>query len=146
MFNRRIILISLTQILLFILLFSGCAGSAVYNSPSLNDIVLSIDVDKQLKPVDATTEFTKDPRSVFCSFTPNKVTPGTKITAIWIYVKGEVKELTDYAIEQHSELVKKEGRLAMYLQRPSGGWPKGTYKVVLLVNDSEEANIPFTIK
>jgi hypothetical protein len=146
MFNRRIILVTLIQIITFALLFSSCAGRGVYNSPSLSDIVLSVDVDKKLNPVDATTEFTTNPRAIFCSFTPNKFAPGTKITAVWVYVKGEVADLANYAIEQHSELVKKEGRMAMYIQRPPSGWPKGSYKVVLLVNDIEEANIPFTIK
>jgi hypothetical protein len=146
MANRRLKFLLIAQLALSAMIFVSCAESNVYNSSSLSDIALSTDVDKQLKPSNPTIAFTTDPPAVFCSFQNNKAPLGAKITAKWIYVVGDAKDLTNYVIDQWTELVKKQGRMAMFIKKLPGGWLKGNYKVVLSVNDIEEISIPFTIK
>ena len=68
-----------------------------------------------------------------------------KVSAQWIYVKGEVKDTQNYVIDQWTETVKKEGRMAMFMKRFTNGWPQGTYKVILSVNNIEEISISFQI-
>lgn len=148
MFNRQIRFI-IACLILIAVLFSGCIGCTAYKSyesESLKEITLSPEVDKKLKPVDTTTVFNSDTKMIFCSFNPSKLPIGTKITARWIYIKGEAKELSNYIIEEWHEIVKKEGPLAMFIRRPANGWPKGSYGVVLFVDDREEISVPFTVK
>jgi hypothetical protein len=144
--RRRNVFIIAVQLLVVVILFTSCAESNVYNSLSLTDITLSTDVDKQLNPVNNTTVFTTEPLAIYCSFQNNKVPIGANITAKWIYVGGEVKELTNFVIDQWTETVKKNGRMAMFFRKPTAGRPKGNYKVVLSVNGVEEIVIPFAIK
>lgn len=133
-------------LVLSVILLIGCTENSAFTSESLSEIMLSQDIDEQLSPVNATTDFSTDARMIFCSFTPSKAPAGTTITAQWIYVKGEEKDLTDYVIEQWTERTKDQRRLAMFIRQPTNGWPKGEYKVVLFVNSREEISVPFTIR
>ena len=132
-------------LLVFVISLMSCTDAAAFNSNSLKEIALSAEVDKQLKPINATVKFTTDPAQIYCSFLPLKGSTGMNVTAQWIYVKGEVTELNYYVIDNWTELVKKEGRMAMFMRRFTNGWPHGTYKVVLSVNGVEEISIPFQI-
>jgi hypothetical protein len=141
-FTKPTILILVLSVMLLI----GCTGNSAFTSESLSEITLSQDVDKQFRPVDATTVFSTDARMIFCSFTPSKAPAGAMITAQWIYAKGEEKDLIDYVIDQWTESIKDQSRIAMFIRRPTNGWPKGEYKVVLFVDSREEISIPFTIR
>jgi hypothetical protein len=143
MLKRSIVI--LVGLFFVMILVVNCANAAVFNSPSLKDIALSSALDKELKPVAATTNFTSDPEQIYCSFKPYKSTPDMSVSAQWIYVKGDVKELNNYVIDQWTEPVKKEGRMAMFMRRFTNGWPHGNYKVILSVNGVEETSIPFQI-
>jgi hypothetical protein len=134
------------QVALIAMLFANCVEKNVFSSSSLSDIALSTEVDKQLKPGNPTTRFTMDSEMIYCSFQNNKAPTGALITIKWIYIGGEVKDLANYVIDEHPELVKKPGRMAMFLRKPTTGWPKGNYKIILSTNDIVEINIPFTVK
>jgi hypothetical protein len=142
--NKKAMII--TQLLLSAILLISCAESTVYTSKSLREITLSSAVDKQLNPIDATTVFNSDTKQIFCSFDPSELPTGTKITASWIYLKGEATDLNNYIIEEWSEIIKQKGSMAMLIRRPPNGWPKGNYVVVLLVNDKEEIGVLFEVK
>lgn len=148
MFNKqnRFIMACLVLILVLFSGYIGCAEYKSYESESLKKITLSPEVDKQLNAVNATAVFSVDTKMIYCSFNPYNLKVGTRITARWIYVKGEAKELSNYIIEEWNEIIKKEGRLAMFIRCPANGWPKGSYSVVLIVDDREEIKIPFTVR
>ncbi len=133
----------LTVLLVFVLSIISCTGAVTFNSNSLKEIALSAELDKQLNPVNPTVKFTTDPSQIYCSFLPLKGSLGVSVSAQWIYVKGEVTEVNNYVIDNWTELVKTEGRMAMFMRRFANGWPRGTYKVILSVNDVEEIAIPF---
>jgi hypothetical protein len=124
----------------------GCSENSIYTSESLGNVALSSEVDEQLQPVNSQTVFDKDTQIIYCSFTPSKAPIGANIMAQWIYVQGEINGVNNYVIDQWTEPKKNQGRMAMLIRRPTNGWPKGDYRVVLFVNDREELRIPFSIK
>jgi hypothetical protein len=142
--NKKLIIILLLVLSAVVV---GCSSKPiVYTSPSLKEIVLSPEVDKQLKPVNATSIFGTDTKQIFCSFEPLESSINSKVTARWMYVSGEAPGLTNYIIQDWSELVKQKGPMAMFMNRPTNGWPKGNYRVVLFVNDLQEISIPFKVR
>jgi hypothetical protein len=116
----------------------GCSKDVVYSSGSLSNVALSSQVDESLLPIKPATSFLDDVQKIYCSFTPSNVPIGDAITAQWIYENG--------IIDQYTQGKLKEGRMAMFLLRPTQGWPHGNYRVVLYVNQREELRIPFSIK
>lgn len=124
----------------------GCSENSIYTSESLGDVALSSELDKELQPINSKTVFDKDTQAIYCSFTPSKAPIGANIRAQWIHVRREINGVNDYVIDQWTEPKKNQGRMAMFIRRPTNGWPKGDYRVVLFVDGREELQIPFSIK
>ena len=136
----------ITSIILLFLLITGCGNNNFYTSESLDNIALSPKVDKQLQPIDSNTILDTDTQIIYCSFTPSRAPIDANIMAQWLYVQGEGNGANNYVIDQWTETKKNQGRMAMFIRRPTNGWPKGDYRIVLFVNDREEIRIPFSIK
>jgi hypothetical protein len=75
--------------------------------------------------------------------------PEDLIKASWYYVKGEAVDKENELLDEiyTSAQAGDQGYyLAFYKHMPAGGWYKGSYKVVLSVNNSEKLSVPFEIK
>jgi hypothetical protein len=141
--------------------FAGCSQSANV-SPSSNvsppdksaitEGVLTTSVDNDSKPTSPVgTSFAPDTPALYCSFKVSGVTPEDSISAYWYYIKGEdlgkENEIMDGGMMYTTGQAGDQGYyLAFYQHPPAGRWYKGSYKVVLSVNNAEKLSVPFEIK
>jgi hypothetical protein len=142
-----------------LLAFAGCSPSgnvspAANVSPpdksAITEGVLTTSVDNDSKPTSPVQSiFAPDTPAIYCSFKVSGVTPDDLIKASWYYIKGEAadkeNELMDeiYTSAQGGD---QPYYLAFYKHMPSGGWYKGSYKVVLSVNNTEKLSVPFVVQ
>ncbi len=140
--------------LVLICISAGCSSPATeVNQPgksSITEGVMTASVDDNSKPTSAvTTVFAPDTPAIYCSFKVSGVTEEDLIKASWYYVKGEAagkeNELLD-EIYTSAQGGNEAYYLAFYKHMPAGGWYKGSYKVVLYVNDKEKLTVPFDVK
>jgi len=133
--------------------FAGCSPAGNVSQPDKSAItegVMTTSVDNDSKPTSPVkTSFAPDTPAIYCSFKVSGVTPEDLIKASWYYIKGEAvdkeNELLDeiYTSAQGGD---QSYYLAFYKHMPAGGWYKGSYKVVLSVNNTEKLSVPFDIQ
>lgn len=142
----------IVTVCIFIALFllavplTGCEAEVSFTTASLSEAKMSTGVDSDLRPVGITDVFNKDTPEIFCTVKVSNAPPDTEIKAVWIYIEGEVKNLKDYVIGEWSTRAGDSRYMYASLTRPDNGWPLGSYKVVIYVNDKEEISVPFTIE
>ena len=150
---RSYIIISIIAAVL-LCIFAGCGSPATeVNQPDRSAItegVMTTSVDNDSKPTSAvSTVFAPDTPAIYCSFKISGVTEEDLIKASWYYVTGEAvgkdNELLD-EIYTSAQGGNEAYYLAFYKHMPAGGWYKGSYKVVLYVNNTEKLTVPFEIK
>lgn len=153
--NKRYWLVvqSVMALILMAVLMTGCEKKGVTSTSGLlTEITMALAVDKDSRPLQLTTVFTPDADAFFCSFKVIDAPPETEIKGEWTYVSGEVEEQIgqNYVMDELTIPVEEGTRYAFvyYLRPPVPDyrWPKGDYKVVLYVNNEEDASIPFTVK
>ena len=132
---------------------AGCSPAGNVSQPDKSAVtegVMTTSVDNDSKPTSPVkTSFAPDTPAIYCSFKVSGVTPEDLIKASWYYIKGEAvdkeNELLDeiYTSAQGGD---QSYYLAFYKHMPAGGWYKGSYKVVLSVNNTEKLSVPFDIQ
>jgi len=133
--------------------FTGCSPAGDVSQPDKSAItegVMTTSVDNDSKPTSpVSTFFAPDTPAIYCSFKVLGVTPEDLIKASWYYIKGEAVDKENELLDEiyTSAQVGDQGYyLAFYKHMPAGGWYKGSYKVVLSVNNTEKLSVPFEIK
>jgi hypothetical protein len=141
--------------------FVSCSPSASVSPPvnvsppdksAITEGVLTTSVDEDSKPTSpVSTSFAPDTPALYCSFKVSGVTPEDSISAYWYYIKGEAlgkeNEIMDGGMMYTTGQAGDQGYyLAFYQHPPAGRWYKGSYKVVLSVNNAEKLSVPFEIK
>jgi len=133
--------------------YAGCSQAGSVSQPDKSAItegVMTTSVNDDSKPTSPVCiSFAPDTPAIYCSFKVSGVTSDDLIKASWYYIKGE-------AVDKENELLDEiytsaqggdQGYyLAFYKHMPAGGWYKGSYKVILSVNNSDKLSVPFEIK
>lgn len=146
----------LSIILIAVLIFPACGsnkpaptGSAPDKS-TISEGAMTTSVDNDSKPTSPVkTSFAVDTPAIYCSFKVADVQPEDMIKASWFYVKGEAKEHENELLNETFTVAASDASsyyLAFYLDKPTAGWYKGSYKVVLSVNSVEKLSVPFNIE
>jgi len=125
---------------------AGCEGTVSFTTAKITDIVMAKGVDAEKKPVSPTSTFTTDIPEIFCSAKMNNAPADTKVTGKWVYVSGEAKDLSNFEIDSATLNIDGTAYFSMSLSRPTNGWPKGSYKLVYLIDGKEAGSAPFTIQ
>jgi len=117
----------------------------------LSNITMASAVDWQCKPFQPMTVYATDANGFYCSFKITNAPPKTQIKGEWVYVSGEAEaQIGKNSVIDELTITVEGTRYAFipYLRPPVPGykWPKGDYKIVLYVNDKEDANVPFAVK
>jgi hypothetical protein len=149
----------LLSILLITVLFSlACGGNkplppgGAPDKSTITEGVMTTAVDNDSKPTSPVkTSFAVDTPAIYCSFKVSGVTQEDLIKTSWYYIKGEAvdkeNQLLDGGEMYTSGQADVQGYyLAFYENKPSSGWYKGSYKVVLSVNGIEKLSVPFSIE
>ena len=140
------ICLTLIIVVVMAVLLTGCEAEVSFTTASLNEATMCTGIDDDLRPVGITDVFHVDTPEIFCTMKISSAPPDTEIKAEWIYVKGEVEDLTDYVIGEWSTEAGDSRYMYASLTCPDKGWPRGSYKVVMYVNDKEELSVPFTVE
>jgi len=155
---KRIVLFSVCMLLGLIVL-SACGGpstgpSATPGKPSGNAVlsegVMTTSVDDDSKPTGGIkTSFPVNTSAVYCSFKVEGVVPEDMVKASLIYVKGAAVGMENaivYETYMIAESKESSYYLAFFFEKPTSGWNKGDYKIVISVNNKEKLSIPFKIE
>ncbi len=131
-------------------MLSGCEAdwSIWTRSPvSLSEATMSKGVDPKTRmPIAPTDVFTTEAPAIYCSAKLSNAPPATKVTAEWIYVKGELKGVTNHVIDTWSDNTEGTGYLYVTMACPEEGWVRGHYRVVLYLNDRKQSSVSFQIR
>jgi hypothetical protein len=134
-------------ILILSLGWMGCQGEVSFSTASLSDAVMCTGVDQAtMKPLDKTDVFSQDTAEVFCSVKLSNAPSETQVVGEWIYVKGDVEDLTDHKIADYSLKADGTKYLSFSLTRPDAGFPKGDYVCKLYLNGKEKLSVPFKVE
>ena len=138
-------------------LLGGCGGNGDGNNGvgpqdgMISEITMTVAVDENGQPLYPATVFHNDTEVFFCSFKVTDAPPDTKIKGELTYVSGEAEEQIgrNYVMDEMTITVEGTRYAAVVYHHPplpTYRWPKGEYKVVLYVDEKEEASAPFTVK
>ena len=124
---------------------AGCSGEVSFTTASLSDATMALGVDEDARPVNPTNEFEVDTPEIFCSVELSNAPHDTEVTAEWIYVEGEVADVTNHVIDSYTLVTDGNRHLTFSIERPDNGWPVGDYRLVLYVDGTEETSVDFTV-
>ncbi len=122
----------------------GCGSSS--SEASLNKVTLASSVDKDNKPVDATSLFSSDDPAIYCSVEFSSIPDDSQLKADWVYLRGELDGVTNQTIDSVNMSAEGSGYIATDLSRPDNGFPAGNYEVILYLNGEEETREPFQVQ
>jgi len=98
------------------------------------------------RPVGVTTTFTIEDNAIFCSARLSRAPRDTVVKAKWIYVKGELEELSNEVLATGSVTSSGTQYISFSLLRGNQIWARGEYRVILSIADKELVDLPFEIK
>ena len=125
----------------------GSEAEVSFTTASLSEATMTTTVDENMQPLDTTDVFTPDTPEIFCTFKLSNAPPDTEIKAKWVYIEGELEDVSNYLVDDKWSTTTDCTRyISVSIIRPYDGWPKGDYKVILYVDDKEELSVPFYVR
>ncbi|MCX6010262.1 MAG: hypothetical protein NTW48_09610 [Chloroflexi bacterium] len=144
-YYRAAILVILAVASLLLGSLAGCECSA--SSASLSEATMCKNVDEEYRPIEKTDVFAPDTPEIFCSFKYSYAPEDTEIKAQFIYVQGEVQEVTNRMIAETSVRTRENSGYGYFsCPSPPYGWTRGDYVVKLFVDGKEKLTVPFTVQ
>jgi hypothetical protein len=144
-FTIAIALSTLVAVLAFPL--TGCTGEVGFTTASLSKATMCKSVDSETRePVEPTNVFSPDTPEIFCSVNLSNAPSDTEVSSEWIYVKGELEDVSDYLIDEVSITTDGTRYVSFSVTRPDNGWPTGDYKVVLYLDGNEKTSVTFKVQ
>ena len=133
--------------LMMLLILAGSGCEFRFSTAKLSEAVMCTSVEEDTKkPIGKTDVFSSDTPEIFCSVRISRAPAGTAIKSEWIYVRGEVENLTDYTIDAFSLEAEGTSTVSFSLTRPNTGFPKGDYVLKLSLDDEEKIKLPFRVE
>ena len=133
-------------LILAVIPLMGCEAEVSFTTASLSEATMTTAVDENMQPLDTTDVFTPDTPEIFCSFKLSNAPPDTEIKAEWVYIEGELEDVSNYLMDEWSTTTDGTGYISVSIIGPYAGWPKGDYKVILYVDDEEKLSVPFYVR
>lgn len=120
------------------------AGKPVAEKPKANfyDVVMS---DNETTEAPKET-FTKETPKIFAFYRANGLVAGDKLKGVWICEKSDVAP-PNYKIDEISlDVDPKDNDGNFSLSKPTNGWPVGSYRVEMYINDRLDHTAKFAVK
>lgn len=135
--------------IIFALLAAATLQACSYSTAQLSDIKLCNSTDGTGNCAADTATFKTTDAEIFLSAQLQNAPSGTKVTAVWRYLKGELgndpKDIDSVTAEAGDG-----GNLPYYssLTAPAAGWPQGDYEVTLTLSSDNSTPVskPFSVK
>ncbi|MHB0867793.1 MAG: hypothetical protein ACYC6B_09695 [Thermoleophilia bacterium] len=137
------------SIIVFSLLVAATLQACSYSTAQLSDVKLCNSTDGAGNCVNDSMAFKTTDAEIFLSAQLENAPSGTKVTAAWRYLKGELgnepKDIDSVTAEAGDG-----GNLPYYssLTAPTAGWPTGDYEVTLTLSSDNSTPVSkqFSIK
>jgi len=124
---------------------AGCEGEVSFTTAKLSEATMAQGVNDENKPVNPTNTFAPDSPQIWCSVKLSNAPEDTEVNSIWIYVGGELEDVTDFEIDQFSVVTDGTRYISFSMNRPDNGWPRGDYELGLYVDGKESETLPFSV-
>ena len=124
----------------------GCEAEVSFTTASLSEATMTTAVDANGQPLDATSVFSPQSPTIWCSVKLSSAPPDTEVKAQWIYVSGEAQELTNSVLYEDVGMESGDYYLGFALTPPASGWPRGNYMVKFYIDGKEELSVPFSVQ
>ena len=122
-------------------------AEASVSGASLSEPTICRAVEELTKePVDPCDTFAPDTPEVFCSVKLSNAASGTDVKSEWIYMGGEVADLKDHTISEHTLTGSGTGFIAFSLSRGEQPFPRGNYVVRLSIEGERPVEVPFKVE
>mgnify|MGYP001441897922 CR=1 FL=1 len=132
------VLSSFVVLVLIAVMLSSCS----FTTANFSNLTMSTGVDG-FKPVNVTTKFTTTTPAFYVTGDINNAPDDTVISAVWYYLDTD----SDYMIDQSQYQVEGTNNSFYFsLSIPDNGWPVGTYRVDLYIDDAVDQSIFFTVE
>jgi pSer/pThr/pTyr-binding forkhead associated (FHA) protein len=140
--------IIVTGVLLAVLLIPDRERSAPQSTTAfLSEAIMCRSVDSQTaKPLEQAEVFPPDAQAIYCSVKLSDATSDTDITARWVYIRGEAKDIINTVLYEETRTENENTYLVFSMPRPETGFTKGSYVVRLYIYDTQQFSVPFTIE
>jgi len=130
-----------------LLMIAGCSGETKVGTAGISEATMCSGVDPQTgQPVDNVDIFAASVPEIFCSVKLSNATFDTEVRAVWIYIGGEIKELSNHVIDEYTLTAEGNSYVFFTLSASSNGWPQGGYAVKLYLDGREKMTVPFTVQ
>ena len=124
----------------------SCQGEISFTTATLSNAKMASSIDENtLEPVEVTTTFAPDAPIMYCTAEMSHAPDETEIKVQWIYVEGEMEDLTDFLLYEDMIITGGDGYVAFSLESEAL-WPRGEYKVILYIDDKESQSVNFTVE
>jgi len=133
----------------FIMVCASASAGLAAAAPSapVTEAIMCESINAVTKEPRKTASVFSDASSeIFCSVAILEAPSDTTITARWIYIDGEDKELYNHVFLDFPLSTEGTRHVAYSIVRPEEGWIKGRYLVRLLIGDRVVAECAFSIQ
>jgi len=130
-----------------LLITAGCSGGMKVSTAGISEAIMCSGVNPQTgQPVDNVDIFDTSAPEIFCSVKLSNTPSDTEVRAVWIYIGGEIKELSNHVIDEYTLTAEGNSYVFFSLSASSKGWPQGDYAVKLYLDGIEKMTVPFTVR
>ncbi|MFO8144021.1 MAG: hypothetical protein R6T78_05055 [Dehalococcoidales bacterium] len=148
--EKRFVTITIAlPILVAILAFpvAACTGEVNFSGSSLSNATMCNSVDASTRePIEPTNVFSPDTPEIYCSVKLSNIPTSSEISAHWIYVQGELENLSNFLIDETSITTSGTRYLSFSETKPENGWPTGDYQVKLYLDGEEKTSATFKVE
>lgn len=143
-------LISALILIITLITTLGCVKVKVadQNGPSaaVSDATLANAVDRESRPINASTTFLVNAEVIYLSVRLNNAPANTQVLVKLTYVGGEAPGLANTTMYNNTKAGQGTGYLAFAMTPPPGGFPQGDYLVSVTANGQEVTSTPFKVE
>lgn len=137
----------LTLMLLVATVMLACQGGSVsFTTAKISEATMTTAVNENMQPLDNNDVFSPDTAEIFCSFKLSNAPDDTEVKAEWIYLQGELQDVTDYLVDEWVTTTDGTRYVSSSLTSPDEGWPRGDYQVIIYIDGKEQTRLPFYVQ
>jgi len=108
--------------------------------PKVEKLAVGLGLDRDQRILNPTSILKPDTPEIFLSLEVHDVPQETAVQIVWVYLE------TGDSISGPVQTVSDDQRLGFSLTRPTRGWPVGSYKAVVLLNNAQIAAADFSVR
>lgn len=131
------VIVLLIAVITFALVFNGCSVS--FTTAKITDVETASSVNQETnEPIDKTSVFSPESPMVYVTAKIKNAPDGTIVKAMFYYSDNELE-----IIKAELEIENTSDNFYFSLSKPDAGFPKGTYRIDLFIDDELNQSVNF---